>query len=132
VLQEGRTTRGQGRPTIVAAGVDKKTGKVYYAESGDTVFSPKPRYTELHPEVQKRYPPDGKSLEEWDIENCADIKVADKALKARPDAKMEDLEIHVIDTAPTEAVAGASKARCANCKHTTAGATVTSDPPGDF
>jgi len=62
------------------------------------------------------------SLTPWDIRNCAEIKACNTALQARPNAKMEELEIATVTVRN-----GLPKKRCKNCKLTTEGATVFTD-----
>jgi RHS repeat-associated protein len=101
-------------PSKVAAAVDTKTGEVSYGTSG------KPLPETVHPDIESKMP--AKSKERWPVSNCAEFKACnDRLLQG---SEMEDLEVHTVVTKT-----GAPEARCDNCKITTAGSRVTSDPP---
>lgn len=108
-----RLTRNPRRmPVATAVALDVKTLKMYFDRSGNKrLKNPSPPLRELMPVP---------SLERWRVDNCAEFRVANTALKGG--AKLDDLVIHTVRTAT-----GESYKRCANCKVTTASATVTSD-----
>ena len=91
-------------PTTVAAVIDRKTGKIFYGESGliNTV---------VHPELKKVIPKT--SVEKWSTTNCAEVNALNKAFKARPSAKMEDFEVAAATT-----VTEKRKKPCGNCSVT--------------
>ena len=88
-------------PTTVAAVVDRKTGRIFYGESGLT-------NTVTHPELIKSLPKN--SIEKWSTTNCAEINALNKAFKARPSAKMEDFEVAAANTRTEK-----RKKPCGNC-----------------
>ena len=88
-------------PTTVAAVVDRKTGRIFYGESGLT-------NTVTHPELIKSLPKN--SIEKWSTTNCAKINALNKAFKARPSAKMEDFEVAAANTRTEK-----RKKPCGNC-----------------
>ncbi|EEY8851674.1 TPA: hypothetical protein IFJ06_005245, partial [Escherichia coli] len=98
-------------PRAVSAVVDKRTGKIYYGESGW------PHPTEIHPTLQNNMP--SASKERWAIENCAEFKAVNEALKAN--AKISDLEVHTVLVKTGEAFP-----MCKNCQISIFGAVVTS------
>ncbi len=111
----GRKLSYEDMPAKMLSAVrDKVTGKIYIGKSG------KPYSEELHSEIEIRRP--DQSLMPWPIKNCAEIKACNDALQNRENAKMEDLEIATVIVRN-----GKLKERCANCKITTAGATVFTD-----
>jgi hypothetical protein len=101
-------------PTATSAAVNTKTGRVYTGQSG----APRPQLSEIHPDLRSRMP--AESLEQWKVENCAEFKAVNNALK--DGASVEALELHTVRTKTLEAMP-----RCANCRLTTAGTNVTSD-----
>jgi RHS repeat-associated protein len=103
---------GQPLPTISSAAVDS-SGSTFFGVSG------KPFPELIHPELAARVP--ATSLEPWHPANCAEFKAVNNALLGG--SKLNSLEIHTIRTANGEIMP-----RCANCRITTAGAKVTSDP----
>ncbi|MCV3212365.1 YwqJ-related putative deaminase [Plectonema radiosum NIES-515] len=100
-------------PRATAAAVNTKTGKVYYGTSG------KPLPTTIDEYLAERMP--SPSLEPWEVSNCAEFKAVNNALL--DGANVEDLEVHTVRTKTGEAFP-----RCQNCRVTTDGTNVTSDP----
>jgi len=98
-------------PTATSAVVDKKTGRVFYGNSGDMPEN-------IHPQLKRRMP--AESLEKWPVENCAEFSAVNKALMKG--AKMENLDEHTVRTSSSQAFE-----RCQNCKITTSGTNATSD-----
>jgi hypothetical protein len=100
-------------PSATAAVVDTKTGEVYYGTSGN------PLPTTIDEYLTERTP--SPSLEPWQVANCAEFKAVNNAML--DGANIEDLEVHTVRTRTGEAFP-----RCKNCRITTDGTNVTSDP----
>ena len=114
--QAAQTMAAGGKPSVAtSAAVDTTTGKVYTGTSGN------PQPANLSPVMEQRVNAMGASREPWCITNCAEFKAANNALL--DGASIENLEIHTVRTKT-----GVPFPRCNNCKVTTAGARVTSDP----
>jgi RHS repeat-associated protein len=100
-------------PTAVTAVRDKRTGKIYYGESGRPVLDP----SEAHPNL--RMP--AESQMPWkNVGNCAEPKAINQALN--DGARKSDLQV-----ATVEVKNGKPKECCLNCKQTTRGTTVLTD-----
>ena len=102
-------------PSTVAVALDLTTGAFSDHTSG-TQLEPRPVLP--HPDMELPI----ESGEEWPVNNCAEYKGADKLQWSG--SKMSNLEIHT-----TDVKTGLAVERCSNCKVTTNGALVTSDPP---
>ncbi len=110
---ELRALPRKDRPTANAAVVDKTTGKIYYGNAG------KPLPTTVDPYLAERMP--NPSLENWEVANCAEFKAVNDALLNG--ARIENLEVYTVRTKTGEAYP-----RCKNCRITTDGTNVTSEP----
>lgn len=101
-------------PRMTSASVSRKTGRVYYGDSG--VESPK-----ISAEMKSRMDFDTK--QGWDIENCAEFNSVNKAtLKGE---KISDLDVYTVEVETLN-----PRVRCDNCQVTTEGAHVKSDFDG--
>lgn len=101
-------------PRMTSASVSRKTGRVYYGDSG--VESPK-----ISAEMKSRMDFDTK--QGWDIENCAEFNSVNKAtLKGE---KISDLDVYTVEVETLD-----PRVRCDNCQVTTEGAHVKSDFDG--
>jgi hypothetical protein len=99
-------------PTKTAVARDRRTGRVVYGSSGKPWPMPS---NALAPRLPNP------SLEPWNPLNCAEIKACNPLLEAG--SRFEDIDMHTVTTKTLE-----DAPRCNNCKVTTAGANVTSDP----
>uniref|UniRef100_UPI0027E1A7AF RHS repeat-associated core domain-containing protein n=1 Tax=Neisseria oralis TaxID=1107316 RepID=UPI0027E1A7AF len=102
--QISKTEPVSKHPTTVAAVIDKKTGRIFYGESGKL-------NDVVHPELKKALPKT--SMEKWSTTNCAEVNALNKALKARPSAKMGDFEV-----AAANVRTGKRRKPCKNCSVT--------------
>ncbi|WP_424036704.1 RHS repeat-associated core domain-containing protein, partial [Neisseria flavescens] len=102
--QISKTEPVSKHPTTVAVVIDKKTGRIFYGESGKL-------NDVVHPELKKALPKT--SMEKWSTTNCAEVNALNKALKARPSAKMGDFEV-----AAANVRTGKRRKPCKNCSVT--------------
>jgi uncharacterized Zn-binding protein involved in type VI secretion len=100
------------KPAKTSVVVDRKTGKTYQEDSGF------PHPEKIHPDIKQRMPNPSKEPRQ-EVENCAEFKAANKALKNG--SKIEDLDIYTVNRQLEPAH------RCMNCLITTKGATVLTD-----
>ena len=115
VIQRARKLQKTANPPrITSASVSRKTGKVYYGDSGV-----KP--SRISAEMKGRM--DFNSIQEWDIDNCAEFNSVNKAtLKGE---KISNLDVYTIEVETLT-----PRIRCDNCQITTDGAHVKSDIDG--
>ena len=109
----GLRAQGSRLPTATSAVVDTTNGRTFFGTSG----GPLPEV--VHPQLAGRMP--GSSLEPWPVANWTEFKSVNNALLGG--SRLNSLEVHTVRTATGELFP-----RCANCRITTAGTKVTSDP----
>ena len=99
------------QPRATSAVVDKKTGKVYFGDSGA-------RPDVISPDLKAKIP--SESFEDWPVNNCAEFDAVNKAM-------LDGADINDLEVATVKVKTGEPFPRCQNCLATTEGADVVTD-----